>query len=168
MKERGRSWRNANLSLWDDRMPSPVRQPRRLWILAGLAVACLGLFLANRFVVLERTAAPALPPEDSLTAAALNVHVDSVCIRFGLDPGAGRTRRVKGESGSPTRNERRFRVPPDFSTLEFNSALNTRLLPSGACVVATERTREKSVIMCIVKNGQTLLTVVLNVRTEPQ
>jgi len=168
VKERGRFWINANLSLWDDRMPSPLRQSRRLWILAGLAVACLGLFLANRLFGVDPLPALAPPREDSLTAAALNAHVDSVCIRFGLDPGAGRTRRVQGESGSPTRNERRFRVPPDFSTLEFNSALNTRLFPSGARVVATERTREKSVSMCIVKNGQTLLTVVLDVRKDPQ
>lgn len=147
-------------------MPSPVRQSRRLWILAGLVVACLGLLLANRFFAVDP--APALPREDSLTPAALNANVDSVCIRFGLDPGTGRTRRAKGESGSPTRNERRFRVPPDFSTLEFNSALSTRLLPTGARVVATEHTKEKSVSMCIVKNGQTLFTVVLDVRKDPQ
>jgi hypothetical protein len=149
-------------------MPSPVRQSPRLWILAGLAIAGLGLFIANRIFAVDRAPVPALPREGSLTAAALNAHVDSVCVLFGLDLRAGRTRRVKGESGSPMREERRFRVPPDFSILEFNSALNTRLLPSGARVAATERPKEKSVIMCIVKNGQTLLTVVLDVRKEPQ
>jgi hypothetical protein len=140
----------------------------RFWILAGLAVAGIALFLAGRFVVPDRTAAPALSREESLTAAALNAHVDSVCIRFGIDPRTGQTRRAKGDRGSPGRDERRFKVPPDFSTLEFNSVLNTRLLPYGAGVVATERTRENSVIMCVVKNGQTLLTVVLDVRKEHQ
>jgi hypothetical protein len=168
VKERGRFWTNANLSLWDDRMPAPVRQSRRLWVLAGLAVVCLGLFIANRLFVVDPAPAPALFREDPLTAAALNAHVDSVCIRFGIDPDMGRTRRVQGVGGPPTQNERRFRVPPDFSTLEFNSALSTRLLPTGARVVATERTKEKSVSMCIVKNGQTLLTVVLDVRRDPQ
>jgi hypothetical protein len=59
-------------------------------------------------------------------------------------------------------------VPPEFSTLEFNSALQTRLLPYGARVIATERTREKSVTMSIVRNGQTVLTVVLDIKKEPQ
>jgi len=149
-------------------MPPRARHSFRLWILAGLTVVGLGLFLANRFVAPGPGAAPALPGEDPPTAAALNVHVDSVCVRFGLDPRAGRARRVQGEGGSPARNERRFRVPPDFSTLEFNSVLHARLLPSGARVVATERTREKSVILSIVKNGQTLLTVVLDIRKESQ
>jgi hypothetical protein len=149
-------------------MPSRVRHSFRLWLLAVLTVLGLGLFLANRFVRPGHGTAPALSRGASLTAAALNAQVDSVCVRFGLDPRAGRTRRVKGESGSPVRDERRFRVPSDFSVLEFNSALHTRLLPSGARVVATERTREKSVMMCIVKDEQTLLTVVLDVRKEPQ
>jgi len=142
--------------------------PLRIWILAGLTVVGLGLFLANRFIVPDRGADPVLPHDDSLTAAMLNVHVDSVCVLFGLDPRSGRTRRAKQESRSPARNERRFRVPPDFSTLEFNCALQTRLRPSGARVIAMERTREKTVSMSIVRNGQTLMTVVLDVRKEPQ
>ena len=140
----------------------------RLWILAGLAVAGLGLFLANRVLAPGRGADPALSREDSLTPWALNAHIDSVCVLFGLDPRSGRTRRGKEESGSPGHHERRFRVPPEFSTLEFNSALQTRLLPYGARVIATERTREKSVTMSIVRNGQTVLTVVLDIRKEPQ
>jgi hypothetical protein len=140
----------------------------RLWILAGLTVLGLGLFLANRFIAPGRGADPALPRDDSLTAATLNAHVDSVCVLFGLDPRSGRSRRAKEEGGSPARNERRLRVPPDFSTLEFNSALQTRLLPSGARVIATERTKEKSVNMSIVRNGQTVLTVVLDIRKEPR
>jgi hypothetical protein len=140
----------------------------RLWIIAGLTVAGLGLFLANRLTAPGCGADPALPREDSLTAAALNARVDSVCVLFGIDPRSGRIRRAKEESGSPAKNERRFRVSPDFSTLEFNSALQTRLLPSGAQVIATERTRDKSVSMSIVRNGQTVLTVVLDVRKEPQ
>jgi hypothetical protein len=140
----------------------------RLWILAGLTVLGLGLFLANRVLAPGRGADPVFPREDSLTALAVNAHIDSVCILFGLDPRSGRTRRAKEESGSPAHKERRFRVPPDFSTLEFNSTLQTRLLPSGARVIATEHTREKSVSMSIVTNGQTVLTVVLDVRKEHQ
>jgi hypothetical protein len=140
----------------------------RLWIFAGLTVVGVGLFLANRVVVPGRGADPALPREDPLTGLTLNAHIDSVCVLFGLDPRSGRTRRAKEENGSPAHSERRFRVPPDFSTLEFNSALQTRLLPSGARVIATERTREQSVNMSIIRNGQTVLTVVLDVRKEPQ
>ncbi len=149
-------------------MTPHVGLPPRLWILAGLIVVGLGLFLANRFIAPDPGADPTQLREDTLTAAALNAHVDSVCVLFGLDPRSGRTRRAREVSGSPARNERRFTVPPDFSTLEFNSALQTRLLPSGARVIGTERARERSVNMSIVRNGQTVLTVVLDVRKEPQ
>ena len=51
--------------------------------------------------------------------------------------------------------------PKDFSSAEFNQALNRKVEPWGARVVGTERTRDRTVTLHVIREDATVLSVIL-------
>jgi hypothetical protein len=94
----------------------------------------------------------AFPSEEPGIRAA----IDTTLSRFGIDRESVHTWRVQVPGMKSGRVESRVIVPPAFASLAFNHELNNHLAQYGAHVVATERSREQSVTMHIVKDGVTV------------
>jgi len=125
---------------------------RRVTAAATLAACALMLWVAGSFARHAPRGAVIAGGKDAAAAAA----VDSLLGTFGVASGDVTTWGPKA-GGAPTgRIEERIIVPPAFRSLEFNHALSRRLAPLGMSVVATERSRENSVTMHIVRGGYTI------------
>jgi len=127
----------------------------RLLVASGLAAVALVLTVAGLF---GSTGSRQAEPESARRGAEAGIAaaIDSLCPVYGID--AGRIRSWKATAaGSPTgRIESRIPVPAGFRSLEFNHALASRIAPLGAGVVATERSKENSVTMHVVRGGVTI------------
>jgi hypothetical protein len=133
-------------------IPLPLR--RRLAIACVLALCAIlltgaGLITAGR--VFPETPAGRRSAEAGIAAA-----IDSLCHLYAIDARLVRTWKASA-AGEPTgRIEEKIPVDPGFRTLEFNHALAVRIAPFGAGVVATERSKENSVTMHVVRGGATI------------
>jgi hypothetical protein len=147
-------------------MKPPVRI--RVWIAGSLAVCAallIGLtWLTGRANQPENRRAQVRPAaHEPMTIAQ---HVDAVAGAFKISRSAMRTRIVR--EGAAAVPELRIQVAPDFSSLEFNSALAVALDDADAKVVGTEHTREKAISLRIVQGGAPVMIVVLDLRQPPQ
>jgi hypothetical protein len=135
--------------------PLSVPFRRRLMIASGLALAALVLTVVG---LVGPSAFRSAEPESARRAAESGIaaSIDSLCPAFGID--AGRIRSWKATAaGAPTgRIEEKIPVPEGFRSLEFNHALALRISAFGAGVVATERTKENTVTMHVVRGGVTI------------
>lgn len=87
--------------------------------------------------------------------------VEAVCAEFKVPPNAIRSRQIKDGKGNALRTEYRLRLPKDFSSAEFNQALNRKVEPWGARVVGTERMRDHTVTLHVIREDATVLSVIL-------
>ncbi len=141
----------------------------RFRIIGVLGAASLLLILAI-WIFAERpggVSAPGTKVQPSGTVSEIGMDVDSVCRQFGIPARAVRMRTVKNAGGAVVRREYRIAVPVDFSSLEFNKEINTRVAEFGARVQGSERTRDRTVTLTVLKNDETLVTILLNLRQEP-
>jgi len=92
--------------------------------------------------------------------------LDTLLVRYGIEPSTVRTWRLPVPGTGRFRVEQRVLVPPSFISLNFNHDFNAALLPLGAHVVATERTREDLVTMHVVLYGRTWRSVAFEVDHE--
>ena len=144
-----------------------VSQKSRVVIVAGLAVlslvlGLLALVLAPRGATVReparKNAAPVVTPGD----AEIRRGLEAICAEFRVPPASLKVRDVKDRSGRQVRTEYRLRLPKDFSSAEFNHALNAKVEPWGAHVVGTERTHDRTVTLHVVRDEETILSVILD------
>lgn len=144
-----------------------VSQKPRVVIVAGLAVlslvlGLLALVLAPRGATVReparKNAAPVVTPGD----AEIRRGLEAICAEFRVPPASLKVRDVKDRNGRPVRTEYRLRLPKDFSSAEFNHALNAKVEPWGAHVVGTERTHDRTVTLHVVRDEETILSVILD------
>ena len=55
-------------------------------------------------------------------------------------------------------------MPKDFSSFEFNNALNRRVEQSGARVMGTEQTRDRTVTLHVLQGEKTVMSVIIEHR----
>ncbi len=127
---------------------------RKAAVAAALGVISLLLFVGERFLGprAEQSVA-AVPGKD---AAGIQEVVDTLLLRYGVDRAQVKTWRVTTPDKIPVRIEQKIPVQSDFLSLVFNHDLNGRLAPYGAHVIATERTKENTITMHIVRSGRTI------------
>jgi hypothetical protein len=147
-----------------------VSQKSRVIIVGVLAVlsvvlGILAVVLAPRTAVSRepvRKAAVALPPGE----AEIRRGLEAVCAEFRVPPASLKVRDVKGGGGQQVRTEFRLRLPRDFSSAEFNQALSRKVEPWGAHVVGTERTHDRTVTLHVVRDEETILSVILDMNEQ--
>jgi hypothetical protein len=145
-------------------------QKSRVLIVAGLAV--LSVVLGILAVVLSPHGAAGREPERKNTAVAvpgeaeIRRGLEAVCAEFKVPPASLKVRDVKNRAGDPVRVEYRLRLPKDFSSVEFNHALADKVEPWGARVVGTERTHDRTVTLHVVRDEETIMSVILDMN-EP-
>ncbi len=140
-------------------------------IVAGLAV--LSLVLGILAVVLapgstpERTSVRTPTPAGVVPGEAeIRRGLEAVCAEFRVPPASVKVRDVKDRHGRRVRTEYRLRLPKDFSSAEFNHALGAKVGPWDAHVVGTERTHDRTVTLHVVRDEETIVSVILDMN-EP-
>jgi len=139
----------------------------RVWIVALLAVCAIGLVVVGQLTghagsSVKRTPEPAVQGGGRTVAQ----QVEAVAAAFRIPRSALRFVPARpGNAGPPAV---RLLVAPEFSSVEFNSALGGALADLGAVVVGTEHLREKNVSLLIMKDGAAVMQVILDMRTSTQ
>jgi hypothetical protein len=124
-------------------------------IASGLAL-CAILLTAAGLITGEESRPSETPAGRKAAEAGIAAAIDSLCHLYAIDARLVRTWKASA-AGEPTgRIEEKIPVDPGFRTLEFNHALAVRIAPFGAGVVATERSKENSVTMHVVRGGATI------------
>ncbi len=134
--------------------PLSVPLRRRLLMASGLALCALVLTVAG---LVGAAAPPAESPEARRAAeSGIASAIDSLMAPYGIDARLIRSWKATTAAGPTGRIEEKIPAPAGFRSLEFNHALASRIAPFGAGVVATERSKENSVTMHIVRGGVTV------------
>ena len=130
----------------------PLR--RRLLVASGLALCAL--LLSGAGLVTGGRSPAETPGARRGDEAGITAAIDSLCRLYAIDVRLIRSWKATA-GGEPTgRIEEKIPVDPGFRSLEFNHALALRIAPFGAGVVATERSKENSVTMHVVRGGTTI------------
>jgi hypothetical protein len=95
----------------------------------------------------------------SQNQARIDMEVDTLLVRYGIDLQEVRSWQVLTPEKRYIRSERRVLVGPDFNSLNFNLDLQRQVAPFGARVVATERTKESTVIMHLKLDGRIMQSI---------
>lgn len=132
-------------------------------VLAGLNAVLLGLGRLEESPSREEGMSAVTQRAAQQGAAAA---IDTLLKRYGIEPEDVHTWIVQWHGKSGSRVEQRVSVPPSFVALSFNHDLNLALMPMGAHVVATERTKENLVTMHIVSHGSTIRSIAFAVVPE--
>jgi hypothetical protein len=124
---------------------------------AGLLLCCALVLLA----VDQMSPIPSHKEEVGSSAVprvreGINRAVDSLLVLYGIDQSAVRTWQVTMPDKRVARMEQRIIVSPQFASVRFNHDLNTAVGAFQARVAATERVKENSVTMHIVRSGRTI------------
>lgn len=131
----------------------------RVIIIASLAACAVCLWGIERFAGPRQSTMS--PAQERGTEAKLAAAVDTLLTRYGIDRSVVKTWRPMA-AGRPTgRVESRAPVGAGFLSLQFNHDLNIMLEELGARVIATERTKENSVTLHIVRGGTTVRSITL-------
>jgi hypothetical protein len=95
---------------------------------------------------------------------SIDEQLRATCAQFGITEKGVRLRKVTDKAGRVLRMEHRIAVPQDFSSFEFNSALNRRVGRLGARVVGTEKPKDHTVTLQVMQDDRTLMSVILEHR----
>jgi hypothetical protein len=91
--------------------------------------------------------------------ARIGAALDSLLLRYDVPRGEIRTWRPSVAGKPAARLDSRVLVGPAFLSVNFNHDLNRRLAGTGAHVVATERSKDRTVTMHIVRGGATMRSI---------
>jgi len=122
-------------------------------------IVVAGLSLATALLLVDKT--DFVSPKPLKTDPLLGAVVETLLRKHKVEREQVRTWQVKGPDGRYFRTERRVRTPNGFPSVEFNWELNKAVSPGGARVAGTERTKERVVVLHIVKEGRTVETISL-------
>ena len=139
---------------------SPAPWDRRRLLFAGLLAACVVVLILlniasekiSRRSGQGRSTVVKVASPDEAAIAGISSAVDSLFVRYQIDRRSVKSWYVQTPDKQNIRMERRVVVPADFITMNFNLDLNRMVEPYGARVIATERTKESTVMMHIIKN----------------
>lgn len=98
--------------------------------------------------------------------ADIDAAIDTVLAHHSIHKEWVRTWRSLVRGKQSARTQRRVLVPPEFMSLAFNHELNLLLSPLGANAVASERMKESTVDVHIIKDGLILETIMFVVRHD--
>ena len=136
--------------------PLPVPPPLRGRIMIAFALALCAILLTAAGLIMRGSVPSETPGGRRAAEAGIAAAIDSLCPLYAIDARGIRSWKTTA-GGKPTgRIEEKIPVDPGFRSLEFNHALAVRIAPFGAGVVATERSKENSVTMHIVRGGATI------------
>jgi hypothetical protein len=140
------------------------RLKSRLMIAGILAIAGIALSVTDRLVAaggngIVNDFAAAHAGSKQIGAA-----VDALLGTYAIEPKAITTWRVLTPEKKFLRLEQRIVVPHDFASVEFNHKLSQQILPFGARIAATERSRENIVTMHILNEGVIIRTIMFALR----
>jgi hypothetical protein len=138
----------------------PIERPLKLrLILAGVLALC-----AITLAAAERLVGTRGPQEETAGArqaaeARIGATLDSLLLRYDVSRGEVRVWRPTVAGKPAARLDSRVLVGPGFLSVNFNHDLNRRLAGTGAHVVATERSKDRTVTMHIVRGGATMRSI---------
>jgi hypothetical protein len=125
-------------------------------LVSASVLAILALLLTAAGVIGGGAPRPVNAAARHAAESGIAAVLDSLFPSFGIDPRTVRSWKATAAGGPTGRIESRIQVAPGFRSLEFNHALAGRIAPFGAGVVATERSKENTVTMHIVREGTTI------------
>ncbi len=143
-----------------------LRNNRRVvlaWLLASCALVLVLLNIASDKIAQRSgrgraTSTQAVSEKDEITAA-INDAVDSLFTHYQIDRRSVKSWYVQAPEKRNIRLERRVIVPPDFLSMNFNLDLNRMVSVYGARAMATERTKESSVMVHIIRNNMVVQSI---------
>jgi hypothetical protein len=94
-------------------------------------------------------------------AFIIDAEVDSILTRAQIKPDARKKKIINTTDPEIKRVERRINVPEDFSTIEFNQALNMMAQKYGGRAIGSENTKEKSVAIHIKLDRYVIESIIL-------
>ncbi len=141
----------------------------RLIIAGILALLGIALSVADRLVA----AGPGAVVNDFAAALSdsrkINAAIDGVLGHYPIEAKSVTTWKVITPDKKLLRLEQRIVVPYDFATVKVNHELSQQILPFGARVAATERSKENVATMHIVNHGVIIRTISFAMRPyEPR
>jgi hypothetical protein len=140
----------------------------RVGAVALLAAAAVALFVFSRSGTDgARPATAAVAPLSQASVTAVDHAVDSVLRTFSLDRASLRTASYPIPHSNLKRIEKRVSVPPAFSSIQVNHALNQVAREFGGRVVASENLKEQLVAMHVEMSGLIIETVILKTASDP-
>ena len=136
-----------------------LRNNRRVvlaWLLASCALVLVLLNIASERIAQRSgrgrsTLTRTVSEKDEVTSA-INDAVDSLFTRYEIDRLTVKSWYVQTPDKKNIRLERRVIVPSDFLSMNFNLDLNRMVSAYGARAMATERTKESTVMVHIIKD----------------
>lgn len=135
-----------------------AQMSRRIRILAMLT-GVGAIFLVLRFLLPGSSASLGGGLDGPTFSRELDAALDSLMEVYAIDRRAVRTKTVSLPEGPALRIEQRIEISEEFVALRFNHDLATRLRPTGARVVGTERVRERLTALHVVRGGSTVWTL---------
>lgn len=136
--------------------PLPIAPPLRRRLVTASVLALCAILLSAAGLITRGRGPSETPGARRSAEAGIAAAIDSLCPLYAIDAHLIRSWKATA-AGEPTgRIEERIPVGPGFRSLEFNHALAARIAPFGAGVVATERSKENSVTMHVVRGGATI------------
>jgi hypothetical protein len=124
----------------------------RTWIAVLLGVGAAALFVLDSVLPAPQTDFTARPLPVRPDLKQVNELVDTLFATYGIRRPWVRSWQVHTPDRKFVRIQRRVYVPPEFVSPSFNLELNRRLAEYGARAIATERTKENTVTMHIMKD----------------
>ncbi len=131
-----------------------------------LTVAALVLFMANRVTEKIEAISALKEVQARPLLSQIGKVVDTLFERYQIDTRWVKSWRVLTPDKKFIREERRVYVPPRFISLDFNHDLSRELAAHNVRVVATERTKESSVSMHIIKDGMVIESITFVLRRD--
>jgi hypothetical protein len=125
-----------------------------LFVLAG------GLFVASLQLGHPPEAYGYNTRDIQLARRKIDAAIDSVFIRQHVDPHKVKTRDACVIGSSVLRRESVIEAPADFVSLVFNFALQKEIVPLGARLIASEHTKDETVVMHVRTGGVIVRTLV--------
>jgi hypothetical protein len=136
----------------------------RLIVAGILALAGIGLTVADRLMAAGHNVIVNDFAAAHASSTQINADVDALLGQYSIEPKAINSWRVLTPDKKFLRLEQRIVVPHEFASVEFNHKLSQLILPRGARVAATERSKENVVTMHVVNDGVIIRTIVFAMR----
>ncbi|MBI5476992.1 MAG: hypothetical protein HY964_09700 [Ignavibacteriales bacterium] len=99
-------------------------------------------------------------------AFKIDAEVDSILSRAQIKPDAIKKKTINTTDPEIKRIERKINVQENFSTIEFNQAINMMAQKYGGRAIGSENTKEKSVAIHIKLDRYIIETVILKMITK--
>lgn len=132
-----------------------VKSLRMKLIAIGVLGACaVGLVLLD--MVLNPGDRTSSPHPDHPVLAGI---IDSLFVKYGVNPNSVSTWQIHVPGRKFVRTEQKVLVAPDFISMSFNQELNSLVSDAGARAIATERTKESTVTVHIVKDRHVIHSI---------